>query len=292
MHGYVKDEDKDLALLQMRLIYAAEKQASMRQAWVDVIYLNVIMALKLLLEVIESIEISEAEQSESILQQSTSKLNRMTSLSCFSTLSASTTTSTVVPAVVREPSKALLARLRLAPFLSIESELRKKLGAFERDTTSMASSISCTLDGSERPGDKTGSCLGSANLRRHQNAIDLLLRAGWQDEVINHAGIRSSSFEGGDSSSVAESTISAWSIRRRRPHGRIGSKIGKRGTIDSCTEETEAALQSGSSRYKSPQQEDDPSRLLSACVNEIQDLWEGPSSNKIKARLYGADSAA
>jgi len=166
----------------MRLIYAAEKQASLRMAWVDVIYLNVIMALKLLLEAMESIEATELQRDRAALEASSSSilpgsLKRFNSSGCFTMSTVSSGASAI--SNIRKSSKALLARMQLAPILSIESELRDKLGAFERNVN--GGITSSTPDRSSVNTSHYLPCrsvLGSDNLRRHQNAADLFLRAG------------------------------------------------------------------------------------------------------------------
>jgi hypothetical protein len=266
----------------MRLIYAADKQASLRLAWVDVIYLNVIMALKLLLEAMENIETMELQRTQASMDESTSTLpgplRRLHSSGGFTVNSMSSGTATI-----KEPSKVLLARLRLAPFLSIESELRKRLGAFERDVGSqtMPQSRSAPGDlGGKSVDSSLRSGLGSVCLRRHQYVSDIVLRAGWQDEFIRP----SMSCSETDTCSVAASTAS--SARRRTG---LSSRLIRRRT---ATGDDRGIAMQTSSRYTIQQKEDDPSRLLSACVHEIRELWEGVTSAEIKARIYGADSAA
>jgi hypothetical protein len=278
----------------MRLIYAAEKQASMRQAWTDVIYLNVIMAVKLLLEALESIESTETERSISPSQESNrGVLVRNKSMSCFSIQSDTPSTKTMTP-TIREPSKVFLSRLRLAPFLSIESELRKRLGAFEKEVPplSLATQQQQQITPSNSRASMSTSCshgngFGSANLRKHQYAADLLLRAGWQDDIMTPSP--NSSFEM-DARSLAGSTTSSVSTWKR-PYRGITSTLTRRSTGLGENTYRRKTLRSSSSYYNA-QREDDPSRLLSACSEEILDLWNGPMSASIKARMYGADSAA
>lgn len=270
----------------MRLIYAADKQASLRKAWTDVIYLNVIMALKLLLEVLENIETTELQRRQAALEDSSpilpGPLRRFHSSACFTMCGMSSGTSAVTN--IRQSSRVLLARMQLAPFLSIETELRKKLGAFERDVNG---------DHNTPPADRFSkgsthylpprSILGSDNLRRHQYAADLLLRAGWQDELVRSASLSSDKI---DSHSVAESTASGWSARRRPL---FPTKLTRRVTTGG--EERGTALQQ-SGRYTISQKEDDPPKLLTAILDGVEDLWDGSSSKMIKDRLFGADSAA
>jgi energy-coupling factor transporter ATP-binding protein EcfA2 len=283
---------KTTILKQMRLLYAAEKQDLMRLAWTDVIYLNVIMAIKLLLAVLESIENLEIERSEEALQKKR-HLNRITSLNCFPAsikTPLDTVTDTDLPLTThREPSKLLLARFRLAPFLSIETELRKKLGSFERDDFVPTSPAFCGQDKVKLDGSMSSPVIGfgSVSLRKHQFAADLLLRAGWQEELFHHS---TSSLEI-DSNSVADSTgsiLSSW----RRPYSGLQTTLTRR--KKDCEDEGDASRSNrfSSVNYKTAKKEDDPSRLLSACLDEIQQLCEGAASEQINARLCGADSAS
>ena len=268
----------------MRLIYAADKQASLRQAWTDVIYINVIMAVKLILEALETMEAQAMERSAQLLSETRCKLSRINSQSCFSVISDCPSTATSSSAV-REPSKALLARLRFAPFLSIESELRMKLGAFDRgvlvgDSTGSAAPVQSS---------DLRTSFGSANLRKYQHtAHEVMLRAGWQEEWIQ-SGLTSTSSMDLDGRSVAESmesNRSGW----RRPYSDLTGAIVRRGRGRTGREKRKA-VRSDSHQVRA-QKEDDPSRLLSACLDEIWELWQGPSSADIKARLCRADSAA
>ncbi|UZJ53210.1 hypothetical protein CBS101457_002530 [Exobasidium rhododendri] len=272
---------KTTILKQMRLIYSAEKQESMRLAWTDVVYLNVIMAVKMLLEVLESIDILEAQRNEQILQMRR-QLTKVTSLNCLSLTSTNPLmmdTSTSLSSL-REPNKVLLARLRLAPFLSIESELRKKLGAFERDTPVPTPTIFSGDDTASSPTSASFNYeVGSTDLRRHQYAADILLRAGWQDQQLD---CPASSLEV-DAASFAGSSGSVVSSFRRLQAG--GQSTLTRRKVDA----EEGSAVPGSSRlsqgnYVASQREDEPSRLLSACLSEIQDLWEGSTSEEMKRR--------
>lgn len=277
----------------------------------DVIYLNVILAIKLLLEALEVIEATEMERSRSVMQQSIAvQLTRVNSLSCFSmssrapSVQTNHTCVTVFPhQTPKESSKVLLARLQLAPFLSIETDLRKKVGAFDDQTASLELSRSESSDylANSSPGRCTTSqsCrLGSENLRKHQHVADLRLRAGWQDDLV---GTPTSSFDI-ESRSQAGSTgsnVSVWrrqytgiasSLRRRKSEKRAGLEMMLEEQL--CQDANDHGRKRDDGRCTVFHKENDPSRLLSACVDELSELWNGPSSAKVKARLCGADSAA
>lgn len=270
----------------MRLIYAADKQASLRQAWTDVIYINVIMAVKLILEALETMEAQALERSAQLLSETRCKLSRINSQSCFSMISDCPSTATSSSAV-REPSKALLARLRFAPFLSIESELRTKLGAFDRGFGVFLGDSNGSAPPTQSSDLRTS--FGSAGLRKYQHtAHEVMLRAGWQEEWIQ-SGLASTSSMDLDGRSVAESmesNRSGW----RRPYSDLTGAIVRRGRGRTGKEKRKA--ERTDSHQVRAQKEDDPSRLLSACLDEIWELWQGPSSAGIKARLCRADSAA
>lgn len=162
----------------MRLLYDSKAHERDRLSWKTVVQLNVIVAVRTLVEAVEQFDRDDQQQQQQALSQPRSSVtsgeeagNDHSSLLLGGAGSHQSTSSTS-----SNPSnRALLARLRLAPLLSLEPTLRKRLGAVgEEEELSGRSPIS--------PGWQSKGDSGNRNANP-----TLMLKAGWQDRLFHRA---------------------------------------------------------------------------------------------------------
>ncbi|PWN35088.1 G-alpha-domain-containing protein [Meira miltonrushii] len=164
---------KTTIMKQMRMMYAPERQERLRNAWTDVIYLNIVLAVKRLVEV-------------QTMQNGKSAIRRMDSTQSISSpvlssLSPSRATSPTHQTFEEakkshsQNSKMLLLKLRFAPLLSMEAELRGKLGTLDE-----------TVIQQRRPQQEVrrSSSFSHESLTLSSKLSPLVLKANWQDKML------------------------------------------------------------------------------------------------------------
>lgn len=141
-------------LKQMRLLYAPERHEQHRSSWRLVIQLNVIAAVRLLLDIHEALAERDSQQRKRHLEDEDGS----------------------VTPVGKPHDPVLLARLRLAPLIACEAALRRALGAIDEEEyvqeSSATTPASNRMSYSPRP--------GPTSLSSHA----LKLKAGWQSRAI------------------------------------------------------------------------------------------------------------
>ncbi|SPO42144.1 related to guanine nucleotide-binding protein alpha-4 subunit [Pseudozyma flocculosa] len=235
---------------QMRLLYEPKAHEANRRWWREIVHLNVITALRGLLECLERLEAAAEPESQNSAMTAASGAERAISPS---------------PSIMATAAekRALLDRLKLAPILSLEQGLRQRLGPLAR---------------SKNP----------------QHPI--LLRAGWQDRIMEKLGWLSSEGTESDAESVAESTRSSsgradliGSLRRKRSSpvlGQIDASAGGGSSAEGRTAEYQRIYTRRRMKRESAEQ------MLIALKEDVLQLWHSPSAKKLRKRgkLESSDS--
>lgn len=278
---------KTTIVKQMRMLYAPERQAQVRSAWTDVVYLNVILAVKKLVGAYQDTMGNPVTEKPATLASSTRHAGAVSAsplLSCLS-MPAPHGQCDDMASSVAATNKTLLSRFRLAPLLSMEVELRRRLGAFEeapmQKEASIRRSASSHFEGSSRVGAEMESTLQ--------------LKAGWQDMLLepiaNNKG-RSKKDIGVDPLAI---TQVKWGLPGRR--SRKSSDARRHSTKVMQDEPTQRGLDDLACCHTRdtliPSDHGKMQRLLEACAPEVQNLVNG--LRKIKSceasRFFETDSA-
>ncbi|KAN0063732.1 hypothetical protein ACQY0O_003782 [Thecaphora frezii] len=249
---------KTTILKQMRLLYEPKAHEANRKWWKEIVHLNVITALRGMLEALDSAELYDSDSYDSMA----------TSSSFERALSPS-------PSIVASSNdkRALLDRLKLAPILSLESVLRQRLGAIDetQDVSDVARAPS-SLSSYSEPTSPTG--------RIHH---PILLRAGWQERIMEKLGWLSMDKDEADVESLAGSSQSSQrsgtlgSLSRKRSTPVFGAADGGGG---SGSNTTEYELQYTRRRKK----REDVEAMLVALREDVIQLWHSPSAKKLRRR--------
>lgn len=220
----------------MRILYEPERQAKMRLAWIDVIFLNIILAAKLMLD-----------KSKIIVEEKRRGYLSISELSVKSYKIKSQRSTNTAKAITNEdPSQCvdsiLYTRLKLAPFLSVESSLRKRLGAITQEP-----SQNVTLR-------RASSSYSHTFSRRIASSSEhpIILKSGW--EQISH----SSSCHSHDANEAVTWTKSSTDT--------VTQEHLKRSTLGHSMSQ-----QLSETQYE---RSNDPARLLRACANDIHEMWK------------------
>ncbi|EPQ27065.1 uncharacterized protein PFL1_05349 [Pseudozyma flocculosa PF-1] len=260
---------------QMRLLYEPKAHEANRRWWREIVHLNVITALRGLLECLERLEAAAEPESQNSAMTAASGAERAISPS---------------PSIMATAAekRALLDRLKLAPILSLEQGLRQRLGAIgeEQEVGSMSGRSPSPWSNLSEPASPTS--------RSPQHPI--LLRAGWQDRIMEKLGWLSSEGTESDAESVAESTRSSsgradliGSLRRKRSSpvlGQIDASAGGGSSAEGRTAEYQRIYTRRRMKRESAEQ------MLIALKEDVLQLWHSPSAKKLRKRgkLESSDS--
>lgn len=258
---------KTTIMKQMRMMYAPERQERLRCAWTDVIYLNVVLAVKRLMEV-------QTIQNE---RNSVKRMDSMHSISSpvLSSLSPSRATSPSLQTFEEAKknhshnSKMLLLKLRFAPLLSMEAELRGKLGTLDE-----------TVIQQRRPPQEVrrSSSFSHESLTLSTKLSPLVLKANWQDKLLSDYNQEEDEIMPRLSESSARKSLSSRFVRR----------AASRSLSNASTD----------TNYHSDLKDEpiQPMRkkmycLLDAAKNDIRDLWKKCSKGDL-VKDFSNDSTA
>ncbi|PWN20043.1 G-alpha-domain-containing protein [Microstroma glucosiphilum] len=280
-----RDEEKQILLLgqaeagkttilkQMRLLYNPTAYQAERASWRAIIQLNLITAVRVLLEIFEAsqaderrIELPTRPATVSSPAPSSTSKRHLESKGSTSTAPL-TVPSTAPPATSAGKNAAFLVRLRLAPLLGLESSLRTELGALGETAPLPADSRSVPVTPLWAPRKDAASFKLNTT-----KGNDLFLLAGWTSKLRSISPGRFDS----DRMSIASSTNSQRTItsrlRRVSSHRAFGGARSER--------EQEGLASSANSCVLPPTSE--TTSLLLACKETIRSLWNEPFAQQLR----------
>ncbi|PWN46182.1 G-alpha-domain-containing protein [Ceraceosorus guamensis] len=169
---------KTTVLKQMRLLYDQSAHQRERRSWRVVVYLNLILAVRAVLEVFEESHEARALNPPSVSRGPGGNASAQSS-------TESLNSSAINPLAHRNNhGDTSLARLRLAPLLSLEAELRARLGAVDE----YADLSDPKVAGAALLAARSQARAEAARPQGKRRAgPTLLLRAGWQDRLLGRA---------------------------------------------------------------------------------------------------------
>ncbi|PWN46634.1 guanine nucleotide binding protein, alpha subunit [Violaceomyces palustris] len=261
---------KTTVLKQMRLLYDKDAHNRDRESWRTVIQLNVIAAVRTLVECIEAAELADQLEDNDSTQVVGEKRYQQ----------ESTGASVSSPPV---NNRGLLARLRFAPLLSLEPVIRRRLGAVgEADDLSKvpgAGPGTWSIARSE-PSSPTG-----------RVSSTVLLKAGWQERLMERMRFSSDNSDSRSVHSLTGSTTGSIKgfIERKRSSPML-KKAAQDQAASHCasSEGLDHGCQTRTSKAE------DPSHMLLATRDEIKKMWNDPLVRRLRRRgkLDIVDSAA
>lgn len=254
----------------MRLLYDQNAHDRERQSWRAVVHLNLITAVRLLVEAVEAFDIDGTSGSSSPTPSAMEGMRMPLSPTQARGEGTSSSAS----------NRALLARLRLAPLLSLETILRRRLGAAGEETDLSDPALAQNQQG-------WGSRTDPSSPSGRSNNNTLLLKAGWQDRLLSRLGVGNE--DNSDTASIAEST-SPKQQRRILGRRRSSSAIGRRKERDTSP----APPLPDAANTLVARKEDDPGKMLEALKEDILQLWSEPVVRRLrrKGKLDATDSAS
>lgn len=267
-----------LSGIQMRLLYDPVTHRRERRSWRLVVYLNVIVAVSVLVEVYEEL----ANAPRPLTASSESNHNFMGPSSIRSgekgtpgARSGSPDAGSIVGASSRAADAAQV-RVRLAPLLALQEKLRQQLGA---------------LDETAPIGDGRAVSPAVPSAKRKPPSAPVLMRAGWQDRLLGRAARPSTS---GDGASIATSRSATSRLRRLTVSTKRRSTGNAAAPSPAIAPETSTEEMSGSPSLHAAQRdarESEVAQMLVAHVETIEAVWRERRlrrSSKIEQRADGS----
>lgn len=189
----------------MRLLYAPERHEQHRASWILVIQLNVISAVRLLLDIHEALAERDAKRYTAGSSEGDDDDND----------------DAVTGSALKPHDPVLLARLRLAPLIACEVTLRRALGAIDEETH-----VNEKVDSRGRKGPVPTSPGFSHSIK---------LKAGWQTRAMTSA----SKSRGAKVQDIIESTDDDDKVTRAIPSYPVPSwsprtQFGRRDSLPLC----------------------------------------------------------
>lgn len=268
---------------QMRLLYDPVTHRRERRSWRLVVYLNVIVAVSVLMDVYEELansprpltSSSEANHEfgsrgggGSVRSGEKGASGGRSSPDAGGVLSAATSAS-------NRAATAAQMRARLTPLLELEAKLRQQLGVFEE-----AAPI-----GDGRAVSSAARGGGEGQPRRKGQATPVLMRAGWQDRLLGRTARPSTS---GDGASVSTSRSAASRLRRLTVSTKRRSAGGTAPpAADAGADEVPGASLDTAERDS---REEEVAKALAAHLDAVQAMWRERRlrrSSKIEQRADG-----
>lgn len=290
---------------KMRLLYDSKAHERDRLSWKTVVQLNVITAVRTLVEAVEQFDRDDQQQASSSTSSNVASGLRAGHSSLI--LSPNNTPSSPSSLSSGPSNRALLARLRVAPLLSLEPILRKRLGAVGEEEDLSGKGVTSP---SWQSRSNEGGMSNSASFKNGNPT--LLLKAGWQDRLFN----RSSNLQNqpylssiaDDNASIAESSYSGvsgmvgnqpFSSQSQNQPSTKRNILGRRRSSSAIGKQKDLDLSSAPpmpdiSNVVAFSKDEDPTQILAASKDDLIQLWNDPLTKKLRKRgkLDATDSAA
>jgi hypothetical protein len=263
----------------MRLLYDPVTHRRERRSWRLVVYLNVIVAVSVLIEVYEELAnaprpLTSSSESNHNLMGGTASIRsgekgaggRSRSPDAGSIISGATSATS-------RAADAALVRARLAPLLELQEKLRQQLGV---------------LDDKAPIGDsRTVPPAREAPAKRKGQSTPVLMRAGWQDRLLGRAARPSTS---GDGASIATSRSAGSRLRRLTVSSKRRSTGHSAPPPAAAAEPGEEPSGASSDMVERDAREEEVAQMLAAHVETIETVWRERRlrrSSKIEQRADG-----
>ena len=231
---------KTTVLKQMRLLYNPEAHDKERTSWKAVIHLNLVVAIRALIENLETTTDTATATDEPDPDPKTSTSTNGSSSSS---------------------SRVRLEHLRMAPILSLESVLRRRLGAVGEEDLVDAKCSASPVPWSWR---SEPSCPHG-----RFDSSGILLRAGWQERLMDALrGLAGTLRDDSDAKSIAESTRG--SVRSFKLPG--------------LDRKNSSPTLGNTSKPRQQPQSQDPEYLLSAFKDDVLSLWNDAAAKRVRKR--------
>ena len=264
---------------QMRLLYDPVTHRRERRSWRLVVYLNVIVAVSVLVEVYEELAnaprpLTSSSESNHNLMGGTASIRsgekgaggRSRSPDAGSIISGATSATS-------RAADAALVRARLAPLLELQEKLRRQLGVLD-ETTPIG-------DG------RAVSPAREAPAKRKGQSTPVLMRAGWQDRLLGRAARPSTS---GDGASIATSRSAGSRLRRLTVSSKRRSTGHSAPPPAAAAEPGEEPSGASLDMAERDAREEEVAQMLAAHVETIETVWRERRlrrSSKIEQRADG-----
>lgn len=277
---------------QMRLLYDPSAHQRDRRSWKIVIFLNLIVAVRALLEAFEETLAAASSASASGMSRPASdEGDEEQVLNAASTLQLQSSNASISTSSSGGANTALLARLKLAPLLSLEADLRARLGAVDEQVDLSDPLIASAALRASRAFQERDPASLSKGRARSGTANALLLRAGWQDRLLGRS--RTSTDGTCDTLSLSPSSASARARSRLR---RLQLPGRRRSTSFAGVRETEdeenlpmppPPLPISSAQLRNQNgcistREEDVARLLRASMDDVEAIWRDERVRKLR----------